>query len=96
MEKAILRKVLGKAALRKVMRVRVCSAKATEASIGYEKRSEPMANRWQTDGNNNNNNKNKNKNKNKEKEGINHPNNSKTRKAKPVLTVEQGVGRVEV
>ena len=67
MEKAILRKVLGKAALRKVMRVRVCCAKATEASIGYEKRSKPMANRWQTDGNNNNNNKNNNNNNNKKK-----------------------------
>ena len=46
LEKAILKKVWGKAAMRKVivMRVRVCSAKATEASIGYEKRSKPMAN----------------------------------------------------
>ena len=104
MENAILRKVLGKAALRKVMRVRVCSAKATEASIGYEKRSKPMANGWQTDGNNSNKKKNKNKNKKKnkkknkskkkkkkkkKKDGCNHRNNSKTCKAKPVLTVER-------
>ena len=69
------------------------------------------ANRWPTDGNNNNNNKknkknknkkkmkkkkkNKNKNKNKKKNGSSHRNNSKTCKAKPVLTVKRGVGRVE-
>ena len=40
---AILIKVWEKAALRKVIRVRVCSAKASEASIGYEKWSKPVA-----------------------------------------------------
>ena len=34
LKKARLREVLGKAALRKVMRVRVCTSKASEASIG--------------------------------------------------------------
>ena len=41
------------------------------------------------------NNKNKNKKKKKKKNGSNHGNNSKTCKAKLVLTVERGVGKVE-
>ena len=132
---------MGKAAVRKVIGVRLCSTKAGEASIGFEKWSKAMPNSWQTDGkpmttattmtmtttttttaararakarararataatttrtrNNKkkkkkkkkkkNNNKNKNKNKNKRKNGSNHRN-----KAKPVLTVERGLGRAE-
>ena len=87
-----MRKVLGKAALRKVTCVRVCSAKASEASIGYEKRSKPIANRWQQQQQQQQQEQEQEQEEERKKK---HQNNSKTCKAKPVLTVERSVGRVD-
>ena len=80
--KVIRRKVLGKVAFRKVMRVNCVRRKSPSVKycIRCEKRSKPMATNDSNDSNDNNNNNNNNKN------GNNHRNDSKTLKTKPVLS----------